>query len=363
MRSEDPDTTKKFNPEDASQSSYSQSSTSTTSINSAISIISSSGKKKYQKPTYHRYFKKFGQDHADVWKQYTEWKKRLPKEDTGTSRDLFEQEAQYFNFHKKYYEFLPTTRKKTHHFTAPPKSWRNRFDSFQQPSSFETLMESIIEFSNSYCSSSERNNWNLVLEPLPRGSLRCVLWAIAFLKSTNGVADKVSCGHFMKLIRKNPDISLQLYEDPYRIAALIRQTSKWVKNTYVLMNIFSHIHNKWNGVPSKNFHEWLNFYEIGPKTAALLFHSAFDTESLPALPVDSHVWFAFKKWKWTNAKTPNECSWQASKWIPPSYFIKTNDAIGSIRQTLADKRLKKRLLREIDNISTHEVKELLYALI
>ena len=58
MRSKDPDTTKKFNPEDASQSSYSQSSTSTTSINSAISIISSSGKKKYQKPTYHRYISK-----------------------------------------------------------------------------------------------------------------------------------------------------------------------------------------------------------------------------------------------------------------------------------------------------------------
>ena len=116
---------------------------------------------------------------------------------------------------------------------------------------------------------------------------------------------------------------------------MIRQTSKWVKNTFVLVNIFRHIVEDWKGVPSTDFHEWINFYEIGPKTASLLFHAAFS--QCVTLPVDSHVWYAFKQWKWTNAKSPDECSWQASQWMEPSYFLKTNDAIGSIRQTLAEK--------------------------
>ena len=131
------------------------------------------------------------------------------------------------------------------------------------------------------------------MERLPASSLQQVLWAVAFLKSTNGVADKVSCGHFLKLISKSQDIDLDLYKDPYAIAALIRQTSKWVKNIYVLLNISEHIDTKWNGVPSQDFDEWLEFYEIRPKTAALLFHAAFNKS--PALPVNSHVWFAFKK--------------------------------------------------------------------
>jgi endonuclease III len=85
------------------------------------------------------------------------------------------------------------------------------------------------------------------------------------------------------------------------------------------------------------------FCEIGTKTAALLFHAAFN-KSL-TLPVDSHVWYAFRNLGWTNAKSTDKCSWQASSWMDLSYFIKTNDAIGSIRQTLTNKSKKHRLLR------------------
>ena len=67
------------------------------------------------------------------------------------------------------------------------------------------------------------------------------------------------------------------------------------------------------------------------------------------LPVDSHVWHAFKKWNWTNAKTPDECSWQASSWMPPAYFTQTNDAIGSIRQLLALKKTRNSLLFHAKN--------------
>ena len=181
---------------------------------------------------------------------------------------------------------------------------------------------------SSKCSSSEHNNWNQILQPLPIGSLQQVLWALAFLKSTNGVADKVSCSHFKKLISKDPNISLNFCDSPYKITAMIRQTSKWVKNTYVLVNIFRYIRDIWKGELSLDFHQWLKFKEIGPKTASLLFHAAFNL--VYSLPVDSHVWHAFKKWNWTNAQSEDKCSWQALDWMEKQYYIKTNDAIGSI---------------------------------
>jgi endonuclease III len=108
----------------------------------------------------------------------------------------------------------------------------------------------------------------------------------------------VSCGHFKSLIKNSPPITLDIYKRPYQIAAMLRQTSKWVKNTFVLMNIFHHIDEEWGGVPSESFSDWISFYEIGPKTGALIFHAAFG--KMMTLPVDSHVWHAFRKGGWTN---------------------------------------------------------------
>jgi endonuclease III len=71
-------------------------------------------------------------------------------------------------------------------------------------------------------------------------------------------------------------------------------------------------------------------------------HASFDKPS--TVPVDSHVWFAFKKYNWTNAVYPDECSWQTSRWMDPSYFMKTNDVIGSIRQCLANNFRRRVLL-------------------
>ena len=167
-------------------------------------------------------------------------------------------------------------------------------------------MEALIMFASTWCSKAQRSNWRLVLSPLKEGSLERVLWALAFLKSTNGVADKVSCGHFQKLIKNDPNISLSLFNNPYYIVAMLQQTSKWVKNTFVIVNIFRHIQLMWKGEPSRNFHDWIQFNEIGPKTAALLFYAAFG--ETVALPVDSHVYYAFQQWQWTNAKSEDECS-------------------------------------------------------
>ena len=355
MQAEDIKITQKFEGIDASTTSYSQSSSSSLSDSSQHS-----SKKRSKRPTFYSYLISRGEEHAEALKTYTDWKKALPKEGMGTSRPLLPQEIAYFDFAQKYYQ-CDTTRPHKHRFVSPPKCWQKRLDDLCKPTDYyQHSLNSLAAFSRSECAQSQRNNWNQVLGSLQEGSLQRVLWALAFLKSTNGVADKVSCCHFKKLIEKDPRISLDLCDEPYQIAAMIRQTSKWVKNTFVISNIFRYIRDVWNGIPSTKFNDWLQFKEIGPKTASLLFYAAFNMSS--TLPVDSHVWHAFKQWKWTNATSEDECSWQALKWMESSYFIMANDAIGSIRQALADKKKKKKLLTKA-NRQPKEIRDLIYALV
>ena len=85
-----------------------------------------------------------------------------------------------------------------------------------------------------------------------------------------------------------------------------------------------------------DFKSWVSFFEMGPKSTSLLLRAAFGIRC--GLPVDSHVYHAFKAWGWTNARTADECSWQATHWLPSEDQIKTNDVIGSIRQELVSRR-------------------------
>ena len=86
----------------------------------------------------------------------------------------------------------------------------------------------------------------------------------------------------------------------------------------------------------QDFNTWVSFFEMGPKSTSLLLWAAFGVQA--GLPVDSHVFIAFKAWGWTNALTADECSWQATHWLPAADQIKTNDVIGSIRQELVSRR-------------------------
>jgi hypothetical protein len=81
------------------------------------------------------------------------------------------------------------------------------------------------------------------------------------------------------------------------------------QNTFVTMNIFRHIATEWKGVPSQVFSDWLMFYEIGPKTGSLIFHAAFG--KMMTLPVDSHIWHAFRRWGWTHVILyfDQQCHW------------------------------------------------------
>ena len=145
-----------------------------------------------------------------------------------------------------------SNKAKEHNFTNPPTTWVKRKDAFSPPLNFTSQMDALIHFSTEVyrdCMKAEWNRWEDVLSPFPMGSLERVLWAVAFLKSTNGVADKVSCGHFRKVISNNPTISLDAYKDLQWFASNLRQTSKWVKNTFVLVNISSIF--KRNGMVSR----------------------------------------------------------------------------------------------------------------
>lgn len=346
----------KYDPEIRSESEYSQS-----TFQSTLFRPRSSDGKKHKKPTFEELENKYGVDYAEEWRVYSTWKKEsAPKERIGTIRPLCPEEIRYFDFFSLRYKDLPTIREEKHKLLNPPKSWIQRRSDLTIPTNYNNVIDKMAIFSRSECPNAQRNNWDKVLSPLKVGSLERLLWATAFLKSTNGVADKVSCSHFLALINRSAIFPLEIYKEPFLIAAMIRQTSKWVKNTFVLANIFRHIDQAWKGSPSQLFDDWISFHEMGPKTAALIFHAAFD--KAVALPVDSHVFHAFQKWSWTNAKSPDECCYQASHWMDPTYFIKTNDAIGAIRQTLADKKQRDRLIRKA-KLFDPEIYELVLKLI
>jgi hypothetical protein len=119
--------------------------------------------------------------------------------------------------------------------------WIKRKEALIPPQNFNSQMDALIHFSTVNCNaciSAEQNQWEDVLQPFPIGSLQRLLWAVAFLKSTNGVADKVSCGHFCAVIKTFPKLSPDVYKEPHT-TAILRQTSKWVKNTFILINIFN----------------------------------------------------------------------------------------------------------------------------
>ena len=148
----------------------------------------------------------------------------------GTVRLLSDFEDKYFEFMSNHYRDIPTTRKSDHYFIRPPNTWKRRFDHFRPPGdSFYEDIDLLSNFATHCCPLAERNNWRKVLDPLKKGSMERFLWSLLFLKSTNGVADKVSCGHFSKVVRSKPHISLDLCENPKLIASIMRQTSKWVK--------------------------------------------------------------------------------------------------------------------------------------
>jgi hypothetical protein len=223
MKKEDPRISKKFEGEDATQSTYTM---------STVSSTHGGTKKKKHKPTYSDYLKKFGVEYADAQLKYSLFRAQMKAKGVGDFRQLVSEELEYYYFMKTYYEDVPALRDQIHPCSNPPAAWVRRFKSFQPPTTFESDLATLLIFSKRNCGDMERNNWESVLESLPLGSVSRFVLALFFIKSTNGVSDKVSCPHFKELaVTISHLLTLQIYLEPLVIAAILRQTSKWVKNT------------------------------------------------------------------------------------------------------------------------------------
>lgn len=90
------------------------------------------------------------------------------------------------------------------------------------------------------------------------------------------------------------------------------------------------------------FDDWTQYHEMGPKTVALLLWAYLEKES--TIPVDSHVYLFMKLLSLTNAKLEDECSWQMKKYSPKGSFIRINNSIGGIGQTMATPRGRRRVM-------------------
>jgi hypothetical protein len=102
----------------------------------------------------------------------------------------------------------------------------------------------------------------------PRGNFflestcRCVL-GTCFIKATNGLSDKVSCGYFREVVKKFRMVTLNDVCDESFLASMLQQTSKWVKNSIILAKLFRHIRDDLGGNFPTDIKTWVGFYEFG----------------------------------------------------------------------------------------------------
>ena len=109
-------------------------------------------------------------------------------------------------------------------------SWKVRQKEINSTKILEDI--SILhKIAEEVCTNLPRFHWLEALEALPQGESRFV-WCLMFCKATNGVSDVVVCRHFQKAIAKQGQLTMKyLVKNPEVIAEILRQTSKWAKNT------------------------------------------------------------------------------------------------------------------------------------
>ena len=102
-----------------------------------------------------------------------------------------------------------------------------------------------------------------------------------------------------------------------------------------------------NGEFPTELSEWIKFYGISTKTAAVLLQLVYG--KVTTVPVDLHVKVFCSKLGLTN--TTGEISWQLTEILPAQEYIKFNDAIGPVPQKLADNKERPRFLDEVKKIA------------
>ena len=113
---------------------------------------------------------------------------------------------------------------------------------------------------------------------------------------------------------------------------------KHVRTQVVICRILEYIQKENNGVFPTDLKFWVNFFEIGTKSASLLIYAATGVQV--GLVCDFHVVGALTALNLTTAVSSDEVMYQAEKWIPKEEYLRTNDAIGSIQQIIRRKKKK-----------------------
>jgi endonuclease III len=106
--------------------------------------------------------------------------------------------------------------------------------------------------------------------------------------------------------------------------------------------------------------EWTCYHEMDPKTVALLLWAFAGIET--TIPVDSHVFLFIHTLCLTNAKSEDECSWQMQKYASKGDFIRINNSIGGLGQTMATPGGRKRVIAATNRRAPKELQQLMLAL-
>ena len=165
-----------------------------------------------------------------------EWKNIIKGEALGTRRDLAPVELEYFDFRIQRYTHQSVLRDQKYNvWDQAPHSFHLQYQNWKvwyKPPRTE-LLEKLHQFTSTYLGDQPRMQWQEFLGDIEGGKESKFCWCLLFMKSTNGVSDKVSVGHFAALIRKAKagPLSLKQLTNDHFVAAILRQTSKWVMNT------------------------------------------------------------------------------------------------------------------------------------
>ena len=172
------------------------------------------------------YQEKYGEQYAAVISTYLVYRKQTKAEAVGTARPLVVQEVMYYEYMRRKYEKIPAIRPEISSSVAPPEIWWTRYNDFGSPTTppedYAPLLDTLQQFSKIHCNDAPRNNWEAVLSPLRLGTQLRFIWALLFIKCTNGVADTVTCQHFKDLIKAHHPVSSTLYNEPMRLAAILK---------------------------------------------------------------------------------------------------------------------------------------------
>jgi hypothetical protein len=185
-------------------------------------------------------------EYCAVVVRYAVHKPTSKKEPLGTIRSLQFEEEQYFAFMYPIYQSLPLFKINLVDWQNAPHNWVLR-EKMLVSHLILGVIETLHKIAEETCGSFPRFHWMETLDNLPPGPSRFA-WCLMFCKATNGVLDVVVCQHFKRAIAKQGALTLEeLVADPQLIARILRQTSKWAKNTIIVHKILKDIVEKKGG--------------------------------------------------------------------------------------------------------------------